>query len=90
MFYKHLLLIYKEWLVLSLENKFSGDEIVLEVFKQELIVRQKIYERCEIYSHIELYHHTIIQATFVCLFVCVFPISSEVLWLIFAKLGGCV
>ena len=24
-------------------------------------------------------HHTKIQATFVCLFVCVFPISSEVL-----------
>ena len=34
-------LIYKEWLVLSLENKFRGDEIVLEVFKQELILRQK-------------------------------------------------
>ena len=48
-------LIYKEWLVLSLENKFRGDEIVLEVFKQELILRQKIYERCEIYSYIELY-----------------------------------
>ena len=33
-------------------------------------------------------YHTIIQATFVCLCVCVFPISSEVVWRIFAKLGG--
>ena len=48
-------LIYKEWLVVSLENKFRGDEIVLEVFKQELILHQKIYENCEIYSYIELY-----------------------------------
>ena len=48
-------LIYKEWLVLSLENKFRVNEIVLEVFKQELILRQKIYEKCEIYSYIELY-----------------------------------
>ena len=48
-------LIYKEWLVLSLENKFRSDEIVLEVFKHELMLRQKIYEKCEIYSYIELY-----------------------------------
>ena len=48
-------LIYKEWLVLSLENKFRGDEIVLEVLKQELMLRQEIYEKCEIYSYIELY-----------------------------------
>ena len=27
-------LIYKEWLVLSIENKFRGDEIVLQIFKQ--------------------------------------------------------
>ena len=48
-------LIYNEWLVLLLENKFRGDEIVLKIFKQELILRQKIYEKCEIYSYIELY-----------------------------------
>ena len=36
---------YKEWVVLSLENKLRYDEIVLEVFKQELILRQKLYER---------------------------------------------
>ena len=41
--------------MLSLENKFIGDEIVLELFKQELILCQKIYERCEIYSYTELY-----------------------------------
>ena len=35
-------------------------------------------------------NHTIIQATFVCVFVCLFPISSEVLWRIFAKLAGCM
>ena len=31
-------------------------------------------------------YHTIIRAAF----VCVFPISSEVLWRIFAKFGGCM
>ena len=39
-------------------------------------------------------NHTIIRATFVCVCVCVcvcvFPISSEVVWRIFAKLGGCM
>ena len=29
-------------------KQFRGDEIVLEVFKQELILRQKIYKKCEI------------------------------------------
>ena len=48
-------LIYKEWLVLSLENKFRGEENGLEVFKQELMLRQKIYEKCEIYSYIEIH-----------------------------------
>ena len=37
-------LFYTEWLVLSLENKFRGDEIALKIFKQELILRQKIYD----------------------------------------------
>ena len=48
-------LIYKEWIVLSLENKFWSDKIVLEVFKRELILHQKIYGKCEIYSYTELY-----------------------------------
>ena len=30
------------------------------------------------------------KSSSVCLFVCLFPISSEVLWPIFAKLGGCM
>ena len=40
-----------------------------------------------------MYHvsyHTIIRAAFVCVFVCLFPISSEGLWRIFAKLAGCM
>ena len=35
-------------------------------------------------------NHTINRPAFVCLSVCLFPISSEVLWPIFAKLGGCM
>ena len=42
----------------------------------------------------ETWNHTINRAAFVCLSVCLsvclFPISSEVLWPIFAKLGGCM
>ena len=42
------------------------------------------------YTQLYLHYHTIIRATFVAVCVCVFPISSEVLWQIFAKLGGCM
>ena len=39
-------LIYKEWLVLSLENKSRSSSIVLQYFKEELSTRLKIYESC--------------------------------------------
>ena len=44
-------LIYKEWLVLSLENKFRGDEIVLEVFKQELMLRQRYMKNVKLFIY---------------------------------------
>ena len=48
-------LVYKEWLLLSLENKLRNNRIVLEYYKQELLLRLKIYERSGIYSYTELY-----------------------------------
>ena len=39
-------LIYKEWLVLFLENKSRKSNIMLQYFKDELITRLKIYEKC--------------------------------------------
>ena len=40
-------LIYKEWLLLSLENKKRNSVTALEYFKCELTLRQRIYEKCE-------------------------------------------
>ena len=48
-------LVYKEWLLLSLENKLRNNRIVLDYYKQELLLRLKIYERSGIYSYTELY-----------------------------------
>ena len=39
-------LIYKEWLVLSLENKSRKSNIMFLYFKNELITRLRIYEKC--------------------------------------------
>ena len=39
-------LIYKEWLVLSLENKSRSSSIVLQYLKEELSTHLKIYESC--------------------------------------------
>ena len=39
-------LVYKEWLLLSLEHKKRNSNIVLEFIKQELRLRLKIYEQC--------------------------------------------
>ena len=36
--------------MLSLENKFRNNRIVLEYYKQELVLRLKIYERSGKYS----------------------------------------
>ena len=38
-------LIYKEWLVLSLEGKPRNSIILLQYFKEELLIRLKIYEK---------------------------------------------
>ena len=43
-------LIYKEWLVLSLENKSRKNNIMLQCFKDELITRLKIHEKCTKFS----------------------------------------
>ena len=39
-------LIYKEWLLLSLENKSRGHSRMLNFFKQELTLRLQIYKSC--------------------------------------------
>ena len=39
-------LIYKEWLILSLESKKRRQVMDLEFYKHELFIRLKIYERC--------------------------------------------
>ena len=39
-------LIYKEWLILSLDNKSRSRNMVLQHFKEELLTRLKIYELC--------------------------------------------
>ena len=43
-------LIYKEWLVLSLEGKPRNGIILLQYFKEELLTRLKIYEKCTKFS----------------------------------------
>ena len=48
-------LVYKEWLMLSLENKFRNNRIVSEYYKHELVLRLKIYERSGKYSNSELH-----------------------------------
>ena len=40
-------IIYKEWVVLSLENKVRSDSLSFEYFKNELILRNKIYSSCK-------------------------------------------
>ena len=47
-------LVYNEWLMLSLENKFRNNRIVLEYYKHELVLHLKIYERSGKYSISEL------------------------------------
>ena len=39
-------LIYKEWLLLSLENRKRNPVIALEYFKNEIKLRIQIYEKC--------------------------------------------
>ena len=39
-------LIYKDWLLPSLQNKNRNSTIALSYFKAELTLRQQIYEKC--------------------------------------------
>ena len=43
-------LIYKEWLILSLENKSRKSNIMFLWFKNELITRLRIFEKCTKFS----------------------------------------
>ena len=43
-------LIYKEWLVLSLENKSRQSNIMFLYFKHELMTHLRIYEKCTKFS----------------------------------------
>ena len=43
-------LIYKDWLVLSLEGKPRKSIILLQYFKVELLTRLKIYKKCTKFS----------------------------------------
>lgn len=40
-------IIYKEWLLLSLQNKCRNRNIVLSFYKSELLTRLRIYEKCK-------------------------------------------
>ena len=40
-------IIYKEWLLLSLDGKHRHPEIALEYFKNEIAIRLEIYKQCD-------------------------------------------
>ena len=73
--YDHVLtlisfLIYKEWLLLSLEGKTRQRNISLEFYKNETELRRKIYELCAKYDiwdieymNILLYHISEVNIT---------------------------
>ena len=43
-------LVYKEWLLFSLADKKRYNNIMLDVYKNELALRLKIYEACSCYN----------------------------------------
>ena len=43
-------LIYKQWLILSLENKSRSNVTTLEYFKDEILTRLRIYDLCKKFS----------------------------------------
>ena len=49
-------LIYKEWLLFSLESKSRKSNIILQHFKDELITRLRIYELCTRFSAKEMFN----------------------------------
>ena len=40
-------IIYKEWLLFSLDGKYRHPEIALEYFKHEIAIRLEIYKQCD-------------------------------------------
>ena len=82
------------WSERNERNQLLGVHVVLQFV---LICPEQLSDVCDrihIYGVVIYTNHTINRAAFVCLSVCLsvclFPISSEVLWPIFAKLGGCM
>ena len=60
-------LVYKEWLMLSLENKFRNNRIVLEYYKHELVLRLRYMNKVE---NIQLVNYMVIERKIVtCVFV---------------------
>ena len=49
-------LIYKQWLILSLENKSRSNATTLEYFKDELSTRLRIYDLCKKFSVKEIFN----------------------------------
>ena len=47
-------LIYKEWLVLSLQNKSRNKTMAIEYFKNELLLRTKIYSLCKTIQNVRI------------------------------------
>ena len=58
-------LIYKEWLLLSLENKKRSNSINFAFYREELMLRYKIYERCTIYDPTDI--------AFIDVLICMLP-----------------
>ena len=49
-------LIYKQWLILSLENKSRSNVTTSEYFKDELLTRLRIYDLCKKCSVKEIFN----------------------------------
>jgi hypothetical protein len=49
-------IIYKEWLLLSLQNKRRSFPLSLDYFKSELQLRATIYRKCRAYKEIDFIH----------------------------------
>ena len=43
-------LVYKEWLILSLEGKKRSNNTMIQFYKSELELRLRIYEQCSCYE----------------------------------------
>ena len=68
-------LIYKEWLLLSLENRNRNPVIALEYFKNEIKLRMQIYEKsiCVDPGHIQRLNELILY-----LYVCMCTVYLQI------------